>query len=112
MSDQFVIKPKDAQTAEALQQELASLGIQTQYHHKKQSLSFGASVSIGAVKVEITPEEILVLLENLGPAAVNALFNTLEKFKDRVILLVNGEHKDISQEKMQSVFAAFQKKQT
>lgn len=110
MSDQFVIKPKDAQTAEALQQELASLGIQTQHHHKKQSVSFGASISAGPLTAEITIEEILVLLENLGPAAVNALFNTLEKFKDRVTLLVNGEHKDISQERMHSVFAAFQKK--
>lgn len=110
MSDQIVIGTRDAQTAEALQQELASFGITAQRFQKKQVISFGASLRAGNLEFEFTPIEFLELLEGLGPAAVNALFNTLEKFRDRVTLLVNGEPKDISQERVHSVFAAFQKK--
>lgn len=112
MSDKFVIGVKDTQTAEELQRELASLGIQIQRYHQKQVISFGASLKVGPLGLEadFTPKEFLELLEGLGPATVNALFNTLEKFYGRVTLLVNGERKDISQEKMHSVFAAFLKR--
>lgn len=110
MSDQIVIGTIDAQTTEALQQELTSLGISAQRCKKTQAISFGASLRAGNLEVEFTPIEFLELLEGLGPAAVNALFNTLEKFRDRVTLLVNGEPKNISQERMHSVFAAFSKK--
>lgn len=109
MSDKFVIGVKDAQTAEELQRELASLGIQIQRYHPKQVIAFGASIKVGPLGADFTPKEFLELLEGLGPAVVNALFNTLEKFCGRVTLLVNGERKDISQEKMHSVFAAFSK---
>ncbi|OAI25939.1 MULTISPECIES: hypothetical protein [Methylomonas] len=94
MSDQFVIGAKNKQTAEALQQELVSLGIQAKRYNQEQVVSFGASLEIGPIKAEFTPKEFLELFEGLGPAAVNALFNTLEKFQDRVSLLVNGERKD------------------
>ena len=91
MSNQIVIGTIDVQTAEELQQELSSLGITVQRFKKPQVISFGASLRAGNLEVEFTPKEFLELLEGLGPAAVNALFNTLEKFRDRVTLLVNGE---------------------
>ena len=84
MSDQFVIGVKDAQTAEELQRELASLGIQVQRYHQKQVIAFGASIKVGPIGADFTPKEFLELLEGLGPAVVNALFNTLEKFYDEM----------------------------
>lgn len=111
MSDQITIGVNDKQTAEALQQELASLGIQTQRHSQKQVISFGARIKAGGVfEAEFTPKEIIELLEGIGPAVVNALFNTLEKFRDRIQLFINGEPKDISQERTQRIFEAFLKK--
>lgn len=110
MPNRFVIAASDKETAADIQQELASVGIEAELQPGSQVLSFGARLKAFGVELDFTPQELLELAEGLPPAAVNALFNTLETFGNRVRLFVNGKPTDVSnQQKMHEVFAAFSK---
>lgn len=83
MTNQLLIDVKDPKTAEMIQGELAAQGIR-----------FGMRISGGGAALEITPEEITRLASS-APTLVDALFDTLERFRERITLFVNGQPKEV-----------------
>lgn len=94
MTNHVVIRASDKATSEAVRQALADHGIIVRRITPNQALQFGMKISAGKVSVEGSPEEFLYL-DKAGPEMVDAFFDTLERFIDRVKLFVNGQSKEI-----------------
>ena len=74
------IVSKDKATADRLRQELASRNIETRF-------------GMRAGPIEASPAEIIELTR-FAPESIDILFNTIEKFKDRCYLLVDGKKEE------------------
>lgn len=99
MSGQIVIFANDRDTADAIQQELGSLGVQMRRGSHTQEASFGSLDQVVAV-IEIV--EKLEPLIKKAPAVVDAMFDTLDRFKDRYHLFIDGKPTNISEQREKS----------
>jgi hypothetical protein len=90
MTDNILIEVSDKNTADAIQRELASKDMQVNRLTTSQAVQFGMKYSTDKGSLETTPKEILQLIQ-ITPDAVDALFDTLGRFRDRVKLFINGQ---------------------
>jgi hypothetical protein len=90
VADYILIRASDRATADAVQQALAAHGIMVNRLSPNQAVQFGMRLSVGKAIVEISPEEFLQVVRT-GPDAVDAFFDTLERFRDRAQVFVNGQ---------------------
>lgn len=100
MSGQIVIFAKDRDTADAIQQELGPLGVQTRRGNHMPGLSFGMSLDQVIMAIEIV--EKLEPLIKKAPAVVDAMFDTLDRFKDRYQLFIDGKPTNVSEQRERS----------
>ena len=94
MADQIIVTINDKAAADALQRELASYGISAARLSPKQATQFGMKLSAGRGSLEASPQEIIEFVL-ATPVAVGALFDTFEKFRDRIRIFVNGRPKEL-----------------
>lgn len=90
MTNQIHIGIKDNETADLVQQELTNHGIRSQRVSPNQALRFGMTISTEKVTIQVSPEEI-VQLARAAPEVVNAFFDTLHRFRERIQLFINGQ---------------------
>jgi hypothetical protein len=94
MSKQILIDVNDSRIADQVQQELTNQGIHSQRLNPGQALRFGMIVSTEKVTIQVPPEEI-VQLARAAPEVVNAFFDTLDRFRERIQLFINGEQTEV-----------------
>lgn len=108
----LIIRAKEKTTAEALMQQLAESGIESTVSKTTSNgplrPSFKGQIEVGSVAIESTPAEVFEFVIGIGPTIVDALFNILERFADRIELLVDGKRTTIAEQKLPSPFAAFE----
>jgi len=95
MEDHITVQVMDRATGDAVQGELQSYGLHIRRSEPRRTLSFGARIGFGPVQVDATSTEILEIIEGIGPSLINGVFSTLERFRDRVRLFVNGQPVEI-----------------
>ncbi len=95
MADHITVQVMDRATAAAVQGELQSYGLHIRRSEPSRTLSFGSRIAFGPVQVDVASIEILEIVEGIGPALINGVFNTLERFRDRVRLFINGQPVEI-----------------
>jgi hypothetical protein len=108
MSDKIVIAV-DRQAADSFQQQAVANGIQLTLRNKHSEISFGARFKAGGLEVDATPSEIFELLTGTGPALVDGLFDTLERFRDRIRVFINGKEASIDEVRKRIIFSDFYK---
>lgn len=94
MSDQIAIVVNDRATADAIQREFASNSIHFNRLSPNQAIQFGMKLSKGRGSFEVSPKEIIELV-SAAPDVVDALFDILERFRERIRVVVNGELKEV-----------------
>jgi hypothetical protein len=102
MSGQIVIYAKDRDTADAIQQELGTLGIQMRRGSHTHGVSFGGVSSLEKMVMGIEIIGKLELLIKNAPEVVDAMFDTLDRFKDRYQLFIDGKPTNVSEQREKS----------
>jgi hypothetical protein len=96
VADQVLIVVNDKTTANILQQQLNSQGVTVNRLNTTQAVKFGINLSVskGQGSLQISPEEILQLIQ-MTPDALDALSETFIRFREHIKVFVNGKPKVI-----------------
>lgn len=103
----FTIAVKDKETAAQLRDQLQKNGITVHQFNPSSEISFSGKIKLPFLEMEATSTELLEIIQGIGPAVITGLFDTLECFRDRITIFVNGKKTTIQQERLNATFSKF-----